>query len=39
MSDISKEERINLALDAFRKGLFPSRNAAAKAFDVPLATF
>ena len=36
MTDNSKEDRIKLALEAFKKGLFPSRNAAAKAYDVPL---
>ena len=39
MPDNSKEERINLALEAYKKGFFPSRNAAAKAYDVPLSTF
>lgn len=39
MADDSKEERIKLALKAYKKGLFPSKNAAAKAYDVPLSTF
>ena len=39
MPDNSREERINLALEAYKKGFFPSRNAAAKAYDVPLSTF
>ena len=39
MADNSKEERIKLALEAYKKGLFSSRNAAAKAYDVPLSTF
>ena len=39
MADNLKEKRINLALEAYKKGLFPSRNAAARAYDVPLSTF
>jgi len=39
MADISKEGRIELAIDAYNKGLYPSKNAAAKAFDVPRRTF
>lgn len=39
MPDNSKEERIRLALEAYKKHLFPSKNAAAKAYDVPLSTF
>jgi len=39
MADISKEGRMQLALEAYKKGLFPSKTAAAKAFDVPPRTF
>jgi hypothetical protein len=39
MADNSKEYRMKLALEAFRKGHFSSRNAAARAYDVPLSTF
>ncbi|ODM14636.1 hypothetical protein SI65_09981 [Aspergillus cristatus] len=39
MADNSKEARIKIALEAYKKGLFSSRNAAAKAYDVPLSTF
>lgn len=39
MDHISKEERLLLALDAYQRGLFPSQNTAAKAFDVPPSTF
>jgi hypothetical protein len=36
MADNSKEDRMKLALEAFKKGLFSSRNAVAKAYDVSL---
>ena len=39
MDSLSKEERLMLALDAYKSGLFPSQNAAAKAFNVPPSTF
>ena len=39
IADISKEGHMQLALEAYKKGLFPSKTAAAKAFDVPLRTF
>jgi hypothetical protein len=35
MAELSKEERMQLAIDAYKKGLFKSKTAAAKAFDVP----
>jgi hypothetical protein len=35
MTDNSKEGRLQLALDASKEGLFTSKGAAAKAFDVP----
>jgi len=38
MPDASEEERMNLALDAFGKGQFPSIRKAAAAFDVPPST-
>ena len=39
MSELSREDRINLALEAFNRGLFPSKNACAKAFDINPSTF
>jgi hypothetical protein len=39
MADISNEGRVQLAIDAYKKGLYPSMTTAAKAFDVPLRTF
>jgi len=39
MADISKEGCMQLALEAYKKGLFPSKTAAVKAFDVPPRTF
>ena len=39
MSDNSKEERIKIAVDSYKKGHISSKNAAAKAYDVPLSTF
>jgi len=39
MADISKEWHMQLALEAYKKGLFPSKTAAAKAFDMPPRTF
>jgi len=39
MANISKEGCMQLALKAYKKGLFPSKTAAAKAFDVPPRTF
>ena len=38
MADISKEGRMQLALDAYKRGLYPTKKAAAKAFDVPRST-
>jgi hypothetical protein len=35
MAELSKEERMKLAIDAYNSGLFTSKTAAAKAFDVP----
>lgn len=32
MSALSKQERMNLAIEAFNKGQFSSKNACAKAF-------
>jgi len=39
MADISKEGHMQLALEAYKKGLFSLKTAAAKAFDVPPRTF
>jgi len=39
MADISKEGCMQLALEAYKKDLFLSKTAAAKAFDVPPRTF
>ncbi|KKA16457.1 hypothetical protein T310_9953, partial [Rasamsonia emersonii CBS 393.64] len=38
MADISREERLQLALQAYKKGQFPSIQKAADAFDVPKST-
>ena len=35
MAELSKEECMQLAIDAYKKGLFKSKSAAAKAFDIP----
>ena len=35
MTEIPKEKRLELAIEAFHKGQFPSKTACAKAFDVP----
>jgi len=34
MAEIPKERRMEIAIKAFNKGQFPSKNACAKAFDV-----
>jgi len=39
MTELPKEERIELALQAFDRGLFISETACAKAFDMPKRTF
>ena len=38
MTEISKEERMKLAIEAFNKGQFQSKTACAQAFDVPSRT-
>ena len=38
MSEIPQQERMGLAIEAFTKGQFTSKNACAKTFDVPPST-
>ena len=38
MTEIAKEERMKLAIEAFNQGQFQSRTACAQAFDVPSRT-
>lgn len=38
MTEIPKEKQMEMAIEAFNKGQFPSKNACAKAFDVALRT-
>ena len=38
MNELSKEERMRLAIDAFNKDHFRSKTACAEAFDVPSRT-
>ena len=39
MDEIPKEKRMDLAIEAFYKGLHPSKTDCAKAFDIPPRTF
>lgn len=39
MDQISKERRMQMSIEAFNKGQFPSKTACAKAFGVPPSTF
>ena len=39
MADPSKEGRLQLAIDAYKRGLYATKKDAAKAFDVPRTTF
>ena len=38
MAEVSKEERMKLAIKAFNQGQFQSKTACAQAFDVPSQT-
>ena len=38
MAEVSKEERMKLAIKAFNQGQFQSKTACAQAFDVPSRT-
>lgn len=39
MSEIPQQERMRLSIEAFTKGQFKSKNACAKAFDIPPSTY
>ena len=39
MADPSKEGRLQLAIDAYKRGLYATKKDVAKAFDVPRTTF